>query len=176
LALPASENPLVDPTGQKCVVGQHGPVWFLAGTFGGPVTRSCSIPEGKAVFFPVINQVDINVSNQTAEELRAEIAPCIDAVTTISVEVDGEPLERVDKSRVQSIAFEVTVPENVFLAPGTYSPVIDDGFYVMLKPLSVGEHTLHIIGARQGCPFSPDPFSLDVTYKLTVVPVNLEEK
>src|SRR5262245_530845 len=34
-SLPLSANPLFDETGEKCVVGQHGPVWFLAGTFGG---------------------------------------------------------------------------------------------------------------------------------------------
>src|SRR5437660_12901041 len=37
-----------------CSLGQSGPVWFLAGTVGqGPVTRSCTIPTGKALFFPI---------------------------------------------------------------------------------------------------------------------------
>src|SRR5262245_20854043 len=66
LSIPASENPLLDDTGQKCAVGQRGPVWFLVGTTGGPVTRACSLPEGKALFFPVLNLVDFNVTNQTA--------------------------------------------------------------------------------------------------------------
>jgi hypothetical protein len=38
------------------MIGQRGPVWFLAGARSGePVTRRCSIPEGVALFFPVIN-------------------------------------------------------------------------------------------------------------------------
>ena len=47
LSIPVFENPLLDQTGEKCVVGQRGPVWFLAGNFGGgETTRSCSVPEG----------------------------------------------------------------------------------------------------------------------------------
>jgi hypothetical protein len=36
-------------------MGQDGPVWFLAGTPGGPVTRDCTIPEGKQLYFPLVN-------------------------------------------------------------------------------------------------------------------------
>src|SRR5574341_1319356 len=35
LGQPAATNPIDDPTGAFCDVGQSGPVWFLAGTFGG---------------------------------------------------------------------------------------------------------------------------------------------
>ena len=158
LSLPVADNPLVDETGAKCAVGQRGPVWFLVGSFGGSVTRTCSIPAGESLFFPVLNLVDINVTNQTAAELQAEIAPCLDAVTALAVEIDGQSIKNLTKKfRVTSEVFAVTVPENGFLDPGTYSPVVDDGFYVMLKPLALGPHTLHISAARQGCPFSPDP-------------------
>jgi hypothetical protein len=46
----------------------------LAGAFGTTtVARACSIPEGKALFNPVVNLADVNVTTQTAHELRAEI-------------------------------------------------------------------------------------------------------
>lgn len=51
-------NPLVDTTGASCGLGQKGPVWFLAGTFypiAPPVERSCGIPKGKSIFFPIAN-------------------------------------------------------------------------------------------------------------------------
>ena len=33
-----------------------GPVWFLDGTAGGsPVTRSCTVPAGKNIMFPIFN-------------------------------------------------------------------------------------------------------------------------
>jgi hypothetical protein len=58
-----------------------------------------------------------------------------------------------------------------FLDPGVYSPVVDDGFYVMFQPLAAGVHTLHVHGERDGCAIAPDPVSVDVTYHLTFVPV-----
>jgi len=53
-----------------------------------------------------------------------------------------------------------------FGTPGTYFPVGDEGFYVMLKPLPVGEHTLTLHGE-----FPSFDVVLDVTYHLTVVPL-----
>lgn len=174
LSIPADVNPLTDGSGSLCVVGQHGPVWFLMGAFGGTVTRTCSIPEGKTLFFPVLNLVDINVTNQSAKELRAEIAPCLDAVTTLSVAIDGDNVQKLqERFRVQSEVFEVAVPDAGFLDPGIYSPAVDDGFYVMLNPLKVGQHTIHIVGASS-CTFGGGSFGVDVTYNLTVVPVKLK--
>lgn len=44
-------------------------------------------------------------------------------------------------------------------------PVVGDGYYVMLSPLPVGEHTIHF-GGR----FVDYGFTLDITYHLTVGP------
>src|ERR1700741_371003 len=62
LSIPASVNPQLDETGENAVVGQRGSVWFLAGVFnGGTVVRNMVfVPEGAALFFPVINSVNIN--------------------------------------------------------------------------------------------------------------------
>src|SRR5580765_7171836 len=49
---------------------------FLAGAFGRTVERACTMPEGKAMFIPVLNLVDINTTSQTADELRAKIDAC----------------------------------------------------------------------------------------------------
>lgn len=55
------ERHLLDIIGENCVLGQHGRVWFLVGTLGGDTaTRTCAIPEGTALFFPVINSVNID--------------------------------------------------------------------------------------------------------------------
>jgi hypothetical protein len=64
LSIPTPVNPLLDTTGAHCMVGQRGAVWFLTGTsFGGSVTRVCDVPEGKPLFFPVVNSVNINSPN-----------------------------------------------------------------------------------------------------------------
>ena len=53
LSLPKDQNPITDPTGENASHNQRGPVWFLAGTFGGVAERTCDIPAGKAIFFPI---------------------------------------------------------------------------------------------------------------------------
>jgi len=55
LAQPAAVNPLTDTTGELCARGRRGRMWFLAGTTGGdPVTR-CTIPRGRWLLFPIVN-------------------------------------------------------------------------------------------------------------------------
>jgi hypothetical protein len=51
LSIPTSKNPQLDTTGENAVIGQYGPVWFLAGFFGGgTATRDCQVPERKDSF------------------------------------------------------------------------------------------------------------------------------
>src|SRR5262245_18638881 len=55
LETPVSVNPVVDKTGVHCAEGQSDHVWFLAGAFGGgTVKRTCTVPTGTALFFPLI--------------------------------------------------------------------------------------------------------------------------
>src|SRR5215216_3423015 len=104
LSIPTSENPQLDTTGGKCVVGQRGSVWFLGGIFGGgAATRTCSVPADKVLYFPVINSVNINTPNVCGqgpenipvEDLRALSATFIEGATNLSVEVDGEALKNL---------------------------------------------------------------------------------
>jgi hypothetical protein len=186
LSIPTSVNPQTDTTGKNAVVGQRGSVWFLAGVFnGGTVVRNMVfVPQGTALFFPVINSVNINTPNVcgqggplTVSELRAASAASIDKATNLSVTVDGIAIKKL--RRVKSQVFSVALPEdNVFNTPcggpgsvpaGIYSPAVDDGFYVLLDPLSVGNHALHFHAENPS-----QNFIQDVTYNLTVVPVSLK--
>ena len=187
LSTPTNPNPLLDKEGGYCTIVQHGPVWFLEGTIigAGDVIRTCSLPEGKALFFPLVNGVDVNTADQPVWELRAEVAGCMDHAFNLSLKVDGHaiPSRELMRSRVRSIPFVAVFPaDGVPTTPptpaGIYSPAVDDGYYVMLRPLPVGTHTLHFTGASPGCDYPPtnmhiDPISVDVTYQLTVVPVTL---
>jgi hypothetical protein len=122
---------------------------------------------------PILNVVDVNTAHQSAAELRAEIRPCIDGASDLSVEVDGEAIRRLkSRFRVRSDVFDVALPKDNVLSiePGIYSPAVDEGFYVMLQPLSKGKHTVHFAATTATC-----GFSLDVTYHLTIVPVDLDE-
>jgi hypothetical protein len=182
LSIPKSVNPLTDETGQNCMVGQRGNVWFLGGVFNtsGTATRACNIPEGKTLFFPVINSIGVNSPGACGQgtaplnvaDLRKMNQDAIDSVTTKTATLDQAPLDiRLESSKV----FDVTLPQdNLFSDPslppcpaGVYSPAVDEGYYVKLKGLSAGAHVLDITG-------STPAFTLHVIYNLEVVPVNLE--
>jgi hypothetical protein len=71
---------------------------------------------------------------------------------------------------VQSPVFSVTLPEgNVVgtdVPSGTYAPMVADGYWLMLVPLSAGAHTIHFKGSITGGPFAGTV--IEVTYDLTV--------
>ena len=59
--------------------------------------------------------------------------------------------------------------ESVFgVPPGTYTPNVTDGYWMMLAPLAVGAHTLHFKSEITGGVFAGAV--IDVTYGLTVGP------
>jgi hypothetical protein len=168
LSIPAATNPVYDTNGQYCMVGQRGPVWFLAGTFTGlPTQRTCSVPEGVDLFFPVVNQAFYNSpgcgqpnSDISVKEQRAIIAPVIDSATNLSVKLDNAPVGNLH--RVRSVVFPTYLPNGAGCPAGVYSPSVDDGIYVRLERLSVGQHHLSIQGMVPG-------FMVDVFYTLNVV-------
>jgi hypothetical protein len=182
VSIPADVNPLLDTTGDDCMVGQRGADWFLAGTFfplSGSVTRSCSIPEGVSLFFPVADFIGFDNPGQCGQDepfgsafWRGLAADFVNGVTNLSVTLDGQPFSGVQ--RVESQVFAIALPADSIFAPfcvpplqaGIYSPAIDEGFYVRLNPLAVGSHTVHFHAenASQG-------FLVDVTYNLTVEPI-----
>jgi hypothetical protein len=180
LSIPASHNPTTDPTGEQCMLGQRGPIWFLAGVLGGgTATRTCTVPEGVDLFFPIFNQSFFDSPNACGQgagcfpipEMRAINAEIVDGITDVVARVDGEPVAEI--CRVRSNVFAVALPaDNVSETPtapcpaGIYAPTVDDGYYVRLGPLPVGKHRLRFRAKN------PDgSLAQDVRYHLTVAPV-----
>jgi hypothetical protein len=162
-SIPPDDNPILNDN--PCNVKQSGPFFYLVGTFGGSAERTCSIPEGKAIFFPVINVVATLDENDPAFDTIAEVKKAvkdyIDQATGLKATVDGTDIN-LDNLRVQSQQFKFRVGEdNILGAPaGTYVAV-SDGYWIALKPLSVGEHTIQFSG-------NVGDFSVDVTYHIIV--------
>jgi hypothetical protein len=154
------------------------------------VERSCTVPKGTALYFPILNVACLDaeanldfcfgVTPFAVNPVRRALADAVDQATGLEVSVDDRPLRGNLKKdfRVQSPLYSSVVPEaaNPSTNPNLYEAIgepgiggktyigVDDGIYVMLKPLRPGDHTLHFSGA-----FGPPPaFSLDVTYHLTV--------
>jgi hypothetical protein len=167
LAAPVPVNPVLDPTGEDCGVGQSGEVWFLAGTFGGSATRSCSVPAGRALFFPVLNSAFIATEpGETEEMVHSGTTARIDSVDTslLAAEIDGVAIDDLAQYRAHSPTFFVTLPvDNMFgVAGGMYGPAATDGFWLMSAPLSPGAHTIHFRGVFAS------GLTVEVTYHLTV--------
>ena len=55
ISAPSDRNPsnVNDNTGKYCSKGQSGPVWFLPLVLGGDAVKTCNIPSGKTILFPV---------------------------------------------------------------------------------------------------------------------------
>jgi hypothetical protein len=172
-------NPILDTTGEFAAVGQEdgiGPgnkYFFLLGAFGGDVTRTVTVPEGKALFFPIFNfEVDNAVdppTDHTVPELRALVTAAIDAATTLEATLDGEDVEIF---RTASPTFSYTVPEENSLYDffglvgpqfeGRIKPAVADGYWAYIPPPPPGEYVLEITSADSS------GFSLHVKYFLTI--------
>lgn len=169
-SLPQDINPLIDQTGEHCAQGQDGPVWFLAGTSGGAVERSCIIPEGKAILFPVLNSGNVKTDpSETEEDLRVITKEAVDNPAVLEASVNGVPLQNLQNYRAESPLFNVTLPEgNIFGVPELHSEAVSDGYWVMLRPLPVGDHTINFRGADAAA--VAGGLVTEVTYKVTIAP------
>jgi hypothetical protein len=173
LQVPVDQSPLLDTTGEFAAVGQSGPVWFLAGTWGGgPATRTFSVPAGKPLFFPIANYFAggflhaPKMGGFPPGPVEYERAMCAEVIDTLNLdqltcEVDGVPVPITAQNREQSTVFALRLPKNnIFLAAAVTVPVtVDEGYYVLLEPLPPGEHTIH---------FTAEQWGLDVTDYITV--------
>jgi hypothetical protein len=147
-------------------------VVFLVGTTTvSPVTRSCTIPVGRAILFPVINgecsQVEGNGS--TDPELRACAAGQANTFTGLHASVDGTPIPGLPGFRAASPLFRFSpVDGNVFGIPqAILTKSVADGYWVMLTPLRPGTHTV-AFGGTAVLPSPMPPFVTETAYTLTV--------
>src|SRR5262245_39924619 len=180
LGIPADVNPLTDTTGEDCAQRQVDTVWFLAGSpSSDPVVRNCEIPAGKSLFFPLINNFFGAFLNdppeQRTEAFVREQGRCTEPAQ-ISVRIDNFNVPRplrffTGASGSQSPIFNVQLPPgNVFGVHETMvpelvlSPSAEQGYYLFVRPLSRGSHTIRWIAS--GC---IPGLSQDITYHLTIV-------
>ena len=178
LSIPMATNPNFDTTGANCAQKQAGPVWFLAATFGGSaVTRSCTVPAGKALFVPILTSIfgagagDCDPTNPgvlcNLADLRVTTAGALDSVT-LTASIDDQSLANLRHQRVQSPALTITYPVGAVFGvnAGTDAPNVSDGYWLMVPPLPAGQHTIHFKGVFTGGPSKGTV--IEVTDHLTV--------
>lgn len=182
--LPREHHPLYDTTGEDCAVGQSEDVFFLAGTFGGPASRQCTVPAGQPLFFPLVNNsVDNGVyppeERYTDEEQLEYITAWADGIDEMTLEIDGttwttEMLRAYRAAARYSYDLSDTRP-NLYDTrgidyAGEIDPAFTDGYWIYLPPLPPGAHHIHFTGQEAGDEeLGIRPFSLDVEYDLTVL-------
>lgn len=183
LEQPWSTGPVLDPDGSACASEQHGNTWFLAGTNGGPVVRECTIPAGKALFFPLVNywlsppadyyemypeQEWIDYATELFAEKRA-------STCELTLRIDGQDLlpdlETMDEELYVIVLepFSVVLGEDSWATkygglPGARETFVH-GHWALLEPLPPGDYTLELGGELCN---DAGGFSTSATYTLHV--------
>lgn len=138
-------------SGANCIdTNQHYDVYFLAGSWSGPLTRNCTIPADKPLFFPLVNQgyFEIpkyyNPPTYSPKTIVKDLNKTLNqkSGTTAYASVDGKPIV---STRNQMEFFSVTDYKHPYSVvwpsygadlggyPGEIYEIFQGGYYVMLK-------------------------------------------
>jgi hypothetical protein len=177
-SIPCDQHPLVATDVNTNEIVQEGPVFFLHGTIGGTVNRAVTIPQGKGIFFPVLNYTATYpchmypgfkpAPGQSLQDfLQINASTMVNQAANMSVSLDGVRINDVMPYRFTTPMFYFNAsPELTCADPcitGELQPGLSDGYWIMLKPLSPGKHTLHYRGS-----YPKVGWVMDVTYEIEV--------
>jgi hypothetical protein len=174
-------HPLFDTSGLNADIGQSGNVWFLGGLSWpndgtappvGPVTRNITVPAGTALFFPIVNSEnnDKEAPGLTLQELWGTqnwLYPLKN--NNMYATVDGKKVTNLTDYLTVSPVFGITLPDDNVLSAwgipdclsGYVYPDVAAGYFLMLKPLPIGSHTI-TFGVKNL------DWSMDIVYNVTV--------
>lgn len=173
MSSPVEINPVRDNSGAYCATGQRGKVWFLAGGFGtNLIRRSCVIPEGKYIFFPVINMSywpSEENTGFTCEQAIKDAAVNNETAIDLFVELDGVVVKEPKKFRARTKkCFDIYDWIPASEKPYNAYPSASDGFWILLSPLAVGKHTIKFGGQYNNTSSAYGRNLQDIEYKITV--------
>ncbi len=159
-----------------CTQGQSGAVWFLTpGVNLKPNTRTCTIPSDKAILVPIIHNLCMPCPESdgcTTPIKPAELQKCqtdfFGSADTLQLIVDDKTLgtttdfalyrvpsgvfswKAPSAAKDQIIACTGPVAANDCSVPEGDRSGLSDGYWVILKPLPVGQHTIFLRGSVTG--------------------------
>jgi hypothetical protein len=177
LSIPAKENPINDPTGEKCATGQlntNSSLFYLAFNNGGVSERTCEVPVGKGLFIPVM-QVELSEKDTpgaTIEDLKLTAKTDQDSVNSLYLKIGDKEYNFDDLRpyRTDTDAFNVDYADNgIFgIVEGGPTKTVADGYYIMTDPLAKGNHTVHYKSSLScldpGC--AEPNFAQDIKYNI----------
>jgi hypothetical protein len=163
-SIPTPQNPLAGGTGNHCVfqrIRNVGLVIF-------PIINEieCEVPAGTMLFFPVVAAECSNLEpppwyGGNEEELRA----CATSFTftDLHASIDGVAVKNLDQYFFTSPLFEFTLPEDNILGSDELTGLsVSYGVWLMLAPLSPGEHSVYLHATIPEAAFTVDQ-NIDLT-------------
>ena len=138
---------------------QNGPVYFLAGLNTPGASVNVTVPHGKAILFPLFNYIndypcppEYNfepVPPQTLTQFLTEGAIATATLASnMSVTIDGSsvsnPANYLFTTGLYTFTGNAELPSCFDVCvTGSPQPAVSSGYFMMLKPLSKGQHTVH---------------------------------
>jgi len=117
--MPAKDNPVNDPTGEKCATAQNSssPVFYLSFNNGGFSQRTCKVPAGKALFIPVLeSEISQKESPKsiTDQDLSKAAATDAGSANSLYLKIGDKEYTRQDllKYRTHTDAFNLNFANN----------------------------------------------------------------
>ena len=151
-----------------CLIDKDGPVVMLIDpAAAGNYKQVCEISSNQGILLSAWGAVCSRATEEFASYSFEQLSTCAkgfnQGTVTVNVDVDNKPIAEVkakdgktvslvNASEVATKEFYITFPENSNFAPvirGSHLSATD-GWYVFLKPLPVGEHTVYYKNAVVG--------------------------
>ncbi|MBI5914773.1 MAG: hypothetical protein HY842_05305 [Bacteroidetes bacterium] len=154
-----ASNPWLNPGNELFYTS--GPVYMAAGIQAVGGSANMTIPHGKALLFPLVNFINDYpcpaewnfepAPGQSMEDFltqATEDALSNVSIPSLSVTVDGDAVSNLGSFKFVTDLFYFTAHPSL---AGCFDPCVVDGpepgvaggYYIMLKPLSNGQHTVH---------------------------------
>ena len=153
-------NPLVNP---RCEQSPFDPkIWFTPVSFGVDEELDCDIPAGAfLVLTPGGYFCDpVEAGGSSEAELRACAVAGFEFLSYVEVVLDGRSATNLDRYILTSPRIELPGP-NLLSAEATF--IVDKSYFMVLHPLSRGQHTL-----RAYDEFDEFDFQAGFTFHITV--------
>lgn len=177
MSIDCDHNPVYNDAASPTASGQNGQVKFLAAPKDGFSTSNVIAAKTQLLVVPIVNTlaylscdepVFYPTAAQTLEQyLRTRTGKFIDGSGPIKVTLDGKPIQISRNNRIISDLFYFKSNQDLVdcvepCVTGEFQAAVSDGYWLFLKGLAKGNHTLHI-----NVSVSPtDP--TDITYHIAV--------